>query len=381
MILEIIFWILLVVLGLPAAYMLVFSVASKFYRPRKEKPATAQRRYVILVPAYKSDAFIRATALAARGQDYPADKYRVLVIADSMKDESLEPLPGLGVEVLKVSLERSSKAASLRKAMEWLGPDAADEVVILDSDNIIAPDFLSKADALVEGGAVAIQAHRTAKNLDTPVAVLDAATEEINNAIFRAGHCALGISSALIGSGIVLPFDWFSRTSRTLDTSAEDKELELALLHQGIFVDYAPDIPVLDEKTRTAANYQGQRRRWQASNFFMMSQALGELGTAKDKVGYFDKIFQWCLPSRMIVLAGLPVFAIIATILGLSSLWAWWGAFAALLLALLLGLPRSLMGGRLLRAMVKVPQLALINVLNLFHLKGTKHTYIHTEHQ
>jgi hypothetical protein len=48
----------------------------------------------------------------------------------------------------------------------------------------------------------AVQGHRTAKNTNNSWAILDAISEEINNNIFRKGHRVLGLSSAIIGSGM-----------------------------------------------------------------------------------------------------------------------------------------------------------------------------------
>ena len=84
-----------------------------------------------------------------------------------------------------------------------------DAVVIMDADNTAGTSFLSELNPVFQSGARAVQAHRTAKNTNTDIAVLDAASEEINNSIFRSGHIALGLSSALIGSGMALEACWF----------------------------------------------------------------------------------------------------------------------------------------------------------------------------
>lgn len=104
-------------------------------------------------------------------------------------------------------------------------------------------------DAL-DSGIQAVQAHRTAKNRDTDTAVLDAASEEVNNSIFRRGHVALGFSSALIGSGMAFDYKWFRENIACCTTSGEDKELEALLLRQGIYIDYLDDVRVLDERYR-----------------------------------------------------------------------------------------------------------------------------------
>ena len=380
MICNIISLVLLVILGIPSLYLFVFALASRFAGKAKTATGARNRRFVVLIPAYKSDGFIADTARAAADQDYPRERYRVLVISDSMSAQTVADLPQTGAEVLEVCFERSTKAKSLQKAMEYLGPDAADNVVILDSDNIVENDFLSRLDDVLSAGAEAVQAHRCAKNTDTPVAVIDAVSEEINNSIFRKGHCALGLSSALVGSGMAFPYEWFYDSVKSLATSGEDKEMELALLVEGIFVHYAEDIPVKDEKTRTAENYGKQRRRWMATPLHLAAQASGGFRQAKFKAGYADKLFQWLLPPRMIHLCLLPIMALVVSLLGWSGAVLWWTAFAMLLAALLISLPQQLRGKKLLNALASVPRLALLTFANIFKLKETK-DFIHTDHQ
>ena len=106
------------------------------------------------------------------------------------------------IRVLEVSFENSSKAKALNFAVGEIGPDGAEAVAILDADNLAGREFIARMNDALDSGIQAVQAHRTAKNRDTDTAILDAASEEINNSIFRRGHVALGFSSALIGSGM-----------------------------------------------------------------------------------------------------------------------------------------------------------------------------------
>ena len=54
-----------------------------------------------------------------------------------------------------------------------------------------------------------------------------AAFEEINNSIFRRGHVALGLSSAISSSGMAFDFNWFKKNIMSAKTSYDEKELEL----------------------------------------------------------------------------------------------------------------------------------------------------------
>jgi cellulose synthase/poly-beta-1,6-N-acetylglucosamine synthase-like glycosyltransferase len=62
----------------------------------------------------------------------------------------------------------------------------------------------------------AVQGHRTAKNTNNSWAILDAISEEINNNIFRKGHRVLGLSSAIIGSGMAFRYNYFKALMSTV---------------------------------------------------------------------------------------------------------------------------------------------------------------------
>ena len=372
--------VLILAFVIPAVYYFIFAVAGRMYRrPEISSPQTS--RFCILIPAYSSDGFIHATVQSALNQDYPKDKFRVIVISDHMKTETDETIRRTGAEVLTVHFENSTKAASLKAAMEYLGPSAADYVVILDSDNIVENTFLNQMNRSLSGRNIALQGHRCAKNIDTPIAKADGIFEEVNNLIFRAGHCTLGLSSALIGSGMALPYQWFFKTSGEFVTSGEDKEMELKLLKDGIFVEYDPDIHILDEKTRSIRNLQKQRMRWLTSQYYLIGKALTDFPQVRFKAGYSDKLVQWAFLPRILLLAGLPLTAI-ATILAGSS---WMGIYIAATLLLfagiLLGLPSWVKPRDILDISVEVPKMLLATIYNIFSKKLTKDKYIHTDHQ
>lgn len=275
--LTIIDWLLVLTLLLPVLYLFLFAAFSMRRRTDDYPPARKQRRFVTLIPAYKADAVILRTAQAALAQEYPEGLHRVTVIADRLKPETLAGLRRLPLTVIVVMFENSSKAKALTAATDQLGPGAADVVTILDADNLVGPDFIARLNEAFDTGMVAVQAHRTAKNRDSDTAVLDAASEEINNSIFRRGHVALGLSSALIGSGMAFAYDWFRDNIRKCRTSGEDKELEALLLRQRIYIDYLDDLMVLDEKVQGEGAYYNQRRRWIAAQFYALGSALRDL--------------------------------------------------------------------------------------------------------
>lgn len=382
MILRIIDYLLVVALALPVLYLFVFAAASSRRRRDDYPPARRQLRFLTLIPAYKADAVILPTARAALKQDYPEALNEVVVIADRLQPATLAALREMPLRVLEVAFENSSKAKALNYAVEQLGPDAADAVTLLDADNLAGPDYLARLNEVLTSGVQAVQAHRTAKNRDTDTAVLDAASEEINNAVFRRGHVALGLSSALIGSGMAFRYDWFYRHIPACRTSGEDKELEVLLLREGIFIEYLDAVRVLDEKVQAEGAYYNQRRRWIAAQFYALGAAAKQLpgAVASGNWDLCDKLLQWCMPPRMLLMGLVPLWTAAITLLAPAASIKWWITLLLLLFALALALPDEQCDQRLGRALKRLPRLFLLTLKNLFRLGGTKHTFIHTEH-
>ena len=136
LLLDILDWIFVFVLGLPVLYLFVFAAASTRSRKDTYPPARRQRRFVTLIPAYKSDAVIVRTAQAALQQDYPQELHEVVVIADRLQPATLAELRRMPIRVLEASFENSSKARALNFAVGEIGPDGAEAVAILDADNL-----------------------------------------------------------------------------------------------------------------------------------------------------------------------------------------------------------------------------------------------------
>ena len=144
---------------------------------------------------------------------------------------------------------------------------------------------------------MAIQTHRTAKNRNTEIAILDGVSEEVNNTIFRRGHVRVGISSALIGSGMAFDYKWFRKNVAQLSSAGEDKELEALLLKQRIFIEFLDHVYVYDEKTQEEKGFYNQRRRWLATQFAQWGRVVRDLPKAilSGNIDYCDKLIQWML--------------------------------------------------------------------------------------
>ncbi len=375
-------WILFIPLACCVAYLFFYAAASRFYRPPHYPLPRKMRRILVLFPAYSEDRVIVDTVRDFLNQDYPKELYKVAVISDHMSEETDEALRQLPVSVLKARYADSSKAKALAFALEQV-TDSYDIIAIMDSDNLTVPTFLSEINRAFDAGCQAVQAHRTGKNPDTDIAILDAISEEINNGFFRSGHNAIGLSAGLSGSGMAFQESWLRRNVGKLQTAGEDKELEALLLKERIHIHYLCGLPVYDEKVRKSDAIKNQRKRWIAVQFAALHAALPDFPKAflNGNWDYCDKILQWMLPPRLIQLAavfGLTLLGILFLPFGESIKWCILSCVQ--IMAMLLPVPGNLFNRKLLKAIVKVPQLALLMAGNLFRMKGASKKFIHTEH-
>ena len=312
-------------------------------------------------------------------QDYPKELYTVIVISDHMQPETNEQLSKLPITLLQPTFEKSSKAKAMQFAIENVNNEY-DNVVILDADNVVRPEFLSQLNVLCSVYD-AIQCHRCAKNANNDVAVLDGASEEINNTIFRKAHNRLGLSSALIGSGMCFKYNLFKENVFNLNTAGEDREMEALLLHQGVFIKYASEIHVFDEKVSSKDNFQRQRMRWMTAQVQSLLSQLPRVPKAliQGNINFVDKVIQQALIPRSILIVLLGAISVFMSIVVPDWCEKWWILFAMLALSLFIAIPGPL---RLqsFRKVLAIPSLVCKMLKNILHMDRNNTDFIHTEH-
>jgi len=381
-ILDIILW--FIIAG-SVIYVVFFAIISLFYEKEDRiaihAAALSDRlnKFLILYPAYKEDKVIINAVKQFLLQDYPKELYTVIVISDHMQPETNEQLSELPITLLQPTFEKSSKAKAMQFAIESVNTEY-DNVIILDADNVVRPDFLSQLNVLCSVYD-AIQCHRCAKNANNDVAVLDGTSEEINNTIFRKAHNRLGLSSALIGSGMCFKYELFKENVFKLTTAGEDREMEALLLHQGVFIKYASEIHVFDEKVSNQDNFQRQRMRWMTAQIQSLLSNLPKVPKAllHGNINFVDKTIQQALIPRSILIVLLGVVSVFMTIVVPDWCEKWWILFAMLALSLFIAIPAPLRTQSFKKVMT-IPNLVFKMLKNILHIDHKNTDFIHTEH-
>lgn len=382
MIFNTVMLVLFALLAFWAMYYLFFALAGRLLPKRQFSTAKRYRHMRVFIPAYKEDAVIVSTAQQAALNPYPLKD--IVVIADSLRDETMRKLEELPIRVVAVSFEKSTKAKALNRALDEI-QEQSEVAIILDADNVMAEAFLYKINNAVDAQKLVIQGHRVAKNTNTPFAMLDACSEEINNHIFRKGHVALGLSAALIGSGMAFEYALFREIMQEIRAvGGFDKELELRLLKRNIHFAYAEDALVYDEKVQSTEVFQHQRRRWLSAQWHYFTSHFADALKAlllKGNLDYFNKALQNLQVPRLILLG-------LSTLMAIISWWIpvypapqfWLALWLTTVMSLAIAMPNWYLRKDFWLSLMYLPRAFFSMFLLLFKLKGANKSFIHTPH-
>ena len=388
-ILNIVFIIIFAYLAINVIYLFVVAVAGRFYSPNKYSVNPVKKKIAILMPSYKEDHIVVNSARKAREHDYPQDRFDVFVAADQLKPETIQQLREIPVNVKEVKFELSSKARSLNALLNSIPESEYEIAIILDSDNIIMPGCLEQVNDAFQKGYRAVQTHRTAKNNNSTVAILDGMSEEINNHLFRRGQRALGFSSNTIGSGMAFEFKKLKEIYNKpgiLGNPACDREVDFEIMKADINIEFIEDAWVLDEKVANKAVYERQRTRWQESQIIHLRLFFDKKqGTIPKTKEYWNKLFTNLIPSRLLFLFSFFVVFVLFLVQYLikqsfiaPSFWYWFSLFVIYLSVFFISIPGKFYSTKTLKAVLHIPVLMFLMVRGTLKMKVSRKEFLHT---
>jgi cellulose synthase/poly-beta-1,6-N-acetylglucosamine synthase-like glycosyltransferase len=384
---HIITWAVFIYFAANTIYLFTMALCGRLVKSNVYKFQDKKYSIAVLIPSFREDQIIVDTALHAKAHNYPASRFMVTVIADKLKPETIQKLKQIPVDVMEVNL--SMKSRSLHAALESPAIIHYDIVMILDADNIMAPGCLEKVNAAFHAGIVAMQCHRTAKNKNTEVALLDAMSEEININLFRRGPSLAGLSATPNGSGMAfdtaLIRDIFS-SKEILDNPGEDREIDMQLMQRKIKMEFLDDALIYDEKVATARVFEKQRIRWLEAQANHVKRFFdSDMRKAQKTIIFFNKFIQNLLLPRVLTLV---VFSVITVMLLVQHFFylplirpapvAWIAMMSLYLLTLLISIPRIFYSTKTLRALSRLPLLMYAMMRAVLQMKKKRKEYIHT---
>jgi cellulose synthase/poly-beta-1,6-N-acetylglucosamine synthase-like glycosyltransferase len=293
----------------------------------------------VLVPAHDEEKVIGDTLESLASADYPADRFRVFVVADHCTDRTVEIATAAGVDVRQNGSGSRGKGPALQWLLSGVLADARrdgtvfDAVVIIDADTVVDPGFLGAMAARFERGAVVVQGqYRVRDPGATTAAALRSAALALRHHLRPLGRTALGGSCGLFGNGMAFSTDVLASRSWS-DHLTEDIELQNELLLEGVVVDYAPDAVVEAAMPATLEASRTQHERWERGRIELARRFVPQLVrlAARDRgrrVAAVDGVLDHLVPPMSVLVAATGVVvsasSVVAVVRRTRCSRGWW---------------------------------------------------------
>lgn len=216
------------------------------------------------------------------GQTYPKELYDVFVVADNCSDNTLQIAEQSGVIALNRRSRFKGKGYALRYAFKRLFNHYHERnysaVCIIDSDNLVASDFLAEMNnALCEGHKV-IQGNLNVKNPDDNwVTKAIAGNYYATNTLWQVNKSKAGLSAACGGTGFCVSSDILKRNGWRTESLVEDLEFEVLMAKEGRPIFWCDTAKVYDEKPVSPRDAYRQRVRWIKGHMLVLKKHGGKI--------------------------------------------------------------------------------------------------------
>ncbi|RED55708.1 glycosyltransferase family 2 protein [Cohnella lupini] len=254
-------------------YNFVISIRG-FAPPAQLAKAVHQRKFVILVPACNEEKVIASLLSSLKQQQYPSDKFDVVVSCDNCTDRTADITRSFGYRALiRHNKVLKGKTYNMRWAMEQIDMEDYEALVMVDADNLVKEDFLDRMNDFLEAypEADAVQGYIDTKNVqDSWITQVSALSYWQMNRLWQLARFRWGLSAALGGTGLAIRCSCIKRIGWNLESLTEDLEFTASLVTEGSRVHWNHHAIVYDEKPLKHRASFRQRTRWIQGHYWVL---------------------------------------------------------------------------------------------------------------
>jgi cellulose synthase/poly-beta-1,6-N-acetylglucosamine synthase-like glycosyltransferase len=224
----------------------------------------ANHTFAIIIPAHNEEQIIPQVVQSCLALEYPAGRYRVIVVADNCSDGTAAVARCCGALCLERNdLDRRGKGQALEWAFAKVLPMGHDAVLVLDADCAIDRHALRVFDRSLAQGSRVLQANYVLSNPDaSPISYVARVGNTLEYDFFYAPKSCLGLAVLLVGTGMVFHRDVLRECPWKCHSITEDAEYALILAAHGIRIRFVADAPVSQAGAERLEQLTVQRERW-----------------------------------------------------------------------------------------------------------------------
>jgi len=336
--------------------------------------------YGIIVTAYGQTHTLKPAIDSLLRMNYT--NYLIYVVADNCD------VSGLNFEDKRVILLRPEEVlqSNTRSHFYAIKRFKRDHkyLTIIDSDNLVHPEYLNELNIAFQHGYEAVQGVRKAKNLDTVYACIDAVQDIYYHFYDREVLFALKSSATLAGSGMAFTTKLYRDCLEHLDITGAgfDKVLQLEIIKKGHRIAFAKYAIVFDEKTSKSDQLVKQRARWFNTWFRYAGLGVSLTLNSLSKFNWNGFLFGLMFLRPPLFLIVLSCFVLMIGSFFVSALlvYCWIGAFVLFNLAFLLALVHSKAEKRIYKSLTGIPLFIFYQVLSLLKIRKANKISVATQH-
>jgi cellulose synthase/poly-beta-1,6-N-acetylglucosamine synthase-like glycosyltransferase len=337
--------------------------------------------YAIIVTAYQYTNTLPGVVKSILALNYT--NFIVYIIADNCD------ITGLDFNSEKVVLLRpqevlGSNTRSHNYAVNHFKRDHK-FLTIIDSDNLLDPEYLGQLNNTFREGHVAVQGLRAAKNLNNTIARLDAARDIYYHFFDGKLLYESGSSATLSGSGMAFSCQLYKDFLRENDVigAGFDKVLQAWILKKNIKIAFNGQAVVYDEKTSKSEQLVQQRSRWINTWFKYFSLGFDILFLGFKNLSLNQILFgSVLLRPPLFIFLFLAFFSLVVNLLTGYFIIAgiWLLAMLIFVAFFIIALLSSNTDKRIYQSLISIPQFVFYQILSLVKSKNANKISVATKH-
>ena len=309
---ELINFIIICLFFICYSYQFFYIPVSLFKKPkahREPKP----HRFAVLIAARNERSVIGELIDSINAQDYPAHLINIFVIADNCTDDTalIAQEHGAVVYTRRDSLH-VGKGYALNFLLEQIARDYPagyfDAFLVLDADNVIAPNYITEMNKTFSDGYGIITSYRNSKNYGDNWISAGYALWFLREARYlNNARMLLGSSCAVSGTGFLFSREILERCGGwNFFLLTEDIEFSIDNVVWGEKIGYCGTAVLYDEQPTSFRQSWRQRLRWSRGYLQVFSRYGGRLmrGIFRGSFSCYDMAMN-IMPAA--VLTGLSV--------------------------------------------------------------------------